>query len=164
LSATVVTVLGGVIAAAITAVYQSFSIYSARTERRLDREVEARNRRREAYERYLSAFQNSSSLFDSEPFPAPDSEEVVKTVNEYWRAYRGLFHIATDAVLLAASNFHRLAWLHDPDLRAGPFEEEFRERFAAVLIEMRRDVFEQTQLPKTTIENLLPYNYPRVRY
>jgi hypothetical protein len=161
------------VAAVITAVYQTFSILSARYERRQDREIESRNRRREAYERYLTAFQDYSALWDpltsdsggtDTPFAyrkgnREEAEtEIAQAANEYWRAYRGLFHVATDAVLSAVTEFHMFGWLQDTDLTDEAFEEEFRVRFAAVLIEMRKDAFVTTQLPQSTIEQLLPYN------
>jgi hypothetical protein len=46
-----------------------------------DRKVELRNRKMKEYERYPTAFRQYGSLYDFDPRPASDSEEVTKAVN-----------------------------------------------------------------------------------
>jgi predicted TPR repeat methyltransferase len=76
--------------------------------------------------------------------------------NQYWRAYRGLFHIAPDKVLLAATEFHMLAFTPIAAGSEEAYVEKFRGQYATMLGEMRSDAFGQTHLSKTMIEERLP--------
>jgi hypothetical protein len=86
-------------------------IVSYVNQKRPERKVELRNRRVKEYDRYLTAYRGYTSLYDFGSTPAQDSPEKIKAVNEYWLAYSNLFNIASDRVLLAASEFHKLAWM-----------------------------------------------------
>src|SRR5215204_4478824 len=101
-----------------------------------DRKVELRNRKMKEYERYPTAFRQYGSLYDFDPRPASDSEEVTKAVNEYWLAYSNLFHIASDSVLLAVADFHKFRWLQEgtADLSDADYDNEFKNRYAIMLI------------------------------
>jgi hypothetical protein len=191
LSATVVlTVLGGVIGAAITAVYQMLSMRSARmsatidrqlataqreidreeaaSQREIDRKIEVRNKRMTAYERYLAAFHGVNSLYSFEPQEPQlensekvNSEKVIKAVNEYWLAYGSLFQIASDAVLIAVTDFHKVGYLLDTTLTLEAYDEEFRDLYATMIIEMRKNAFEETMLQKEFIRDRLPSSTPQ---
>jgi hypothetical protein len=158
LSNTALAVVGGVIAAVITAFYQLFATLSARQSRQIDRAIELQNRRREAYQRYLAAYNGYSSLYDLHPPPAENSKERIEAVKEYWLAYGSLFQIASDPVLLAASDFHKLAWVYDTDLTGKGFEQEFKTLYASMIIEMRKDAFERTLLRKELVEARIPFD------
>jgi hypothetical protein len=157
-SATFLTFFGAVVGAVITATYQLVSLFSARQERRADRAIELQKLRREAYESYLAAYNQYASLYDDYP-PADNDAQVMDARNEYWRAYRGLFHIAPDEVLLAATEFHKLAFT-STDVTEEAYIEKFRDLYATMLGEMRNDAFGQTFLSKTMIEERLPIYIP----
>ena len=161
------TFFGSVVAAVVTATYQALSIYSSREEKRNDRRIELQKLRREAYESYLTAYNQHASLYDFDPPPSEGDPRVIDAKNEYWRAYRGLFHVAPDEVLIAASDFHRFAWMGDyPDSYSESdrwhevYVKQFRELYARMLGEMRRDAFGQTYLPLEMIEDRLPFFMP----
>jgi hypothetical protein len=158
LSATVLAVVGGVIAAIITAMYQLFATMSARQSQQIDRMIELQNRRRDAYQRYLAAFNGYSSLFDLYPPPAESSKERIEAVKEYWLAYGSLFQIASDPVLLAASDFHKVAWVNDTDLTGEAYDQEFKTLYATMIIEMRKDAFERTELSQKLVEERIPFD------
>jgi hypothetical protein len=165
--------LGTILVAIFTA---GFGIYSYRQQKRadnenyvaqkeIDRKIELRNRRVKEYDRYLTAYRAYTSLYDFGDPPAEDSEDRVKAVNEYWLAYSSLFNIASDRVLVAASEFHELAWMDatDKDLAdkesEKPFNEEFKERYATMILKMRHDISEKTELDRDTIVKRLPFNF-----
>jgi hypothetical protein len=148
----------------LTAVFGIISyVYQKRTERK----IELRNRRVKEYDRYLTAYRAYTSLYDFGPPPAEDSEDRVKAVNEYWLAYSTLFNIASDRVLLAASEFHKLAWMDatDKDLAdketEKAFNEEFKDLYTTMILKMRHDVSEKTELDSDTIAERLPFNFSK---
>jgi hypothetical protein len=121
-------------------------------QKRIDREIELRDSRMKAYERYLKAFRGDTSLYDFGHVPAKDSPVKIKAVNEYWLAYSNLFQIAPDSVLLAVTEFHKLAWMEDTELRAEEFDREFKRLYARMIIEMRKDSFNKTEFETTDLE------------
>ena len=127
-------------------------------QKETDRKIELRNRRMQEYERYLTAYRKYSSLYDFDPPPAENSEDRKKAVNEYWLAYSNLFHIASDSVLLAVSEFHNWAWIEDPDI-TNETVEKFKALYAEMIIEMRKDVSERTKLSRDVVQDRLPFNF-----
>src|SRR5215211_1733407 len=117
-------------------------------QKHTDRKVELRNRRMQEYEHYLTAYRKFISLYDFDPVPADNSEDVIKAINEYWLAYSNLFHVASDSVLLAVADFHKLGWMGDTDLTGEAYDQEFKDLYATMIIEMRKDAFEKTELQK----------------
>jgi hypothetical protein len=129
-------------------------------QKKTDREIELRNRRMKEYESYLTAFRKDARLYDYGRTPAEDSKEKIETVNEYWLAYGTLFQLAPDPVLLAVADFHKFAWLREPPGVTGDaYDQRFKTLYAAMIIEMRRDAFEETELPQELVEELLPFNF-----
>ena len=153
-----------VIVAVVTALLGMASyLYQKRT----DMKVELRNRRVKEYDRYLTAYRGYTSLYDFGPPPAEDSPEKIKAVNEYWLAYSNLFNIASDRVLLAASAFHKLAWMDatDKDLAdkktEEKFNEDFKELYTTMILKMRHDFSEKTELDSKEIAERLPFNFSK---
>jgi hypothetical protein len=138
-------------------------VYQKRTERK----VELRNRRVKEYDRYLTAYRGYTSLYDFSPPPAEDSPEKIKVVNEYWLAYSNLFNIASDRVLLAASAFHKLAWMDVTEKNLADeetekaFNEEFKDLYTTMIMKMRHDFSEKTELDEDTIAERLPFNFSK---
>jgi hypothetical protein len=128
-------------------------------EKETDRKIELRNRRMKDYESYLTTYRGYISLYDFDPPPADNDEDRIKAINEYWLAYSNLFQIASDSVLLAVADFHELAWLMEGGLQDEAYEEEFRDRYATMIIEMRKDAFEKTELQKNEVEQRLPFSF-----
>jgi hypothetical protein len=128
-------------------------------QKRTDRKVELRSRRMKEYERYLTAYRGFNSLYDFGPPPTENDEDRVKAINEYWLAYSNLFHIASDSVLLAVADFHKLAWMGETDLTGEAYDQEFKDLYATMIIEMRTDAFEKTELQKEKVKQRLPFNF-----
>jgi hypothetical protein len=128
-------------------------------EKETDRKIELRNRRMKEYERYLTAYRGYTFLYDFDPPPAENDANRIKAVIEYWLAYSNLFQIASDPVLVAVSDFHKLGWMQDTDLISEAYDEEFKNLYATMIIEMRRDAFEKTDLQKELVEERLPFNF-----
>lgn len=101
-------------------------------EKKTEREAELRTRRMKEYERYLTAYRSYWALFDFGRSPAEDSKEHVAAANEYWLSYSNLFHIASDPVLRATSDFHQTGWIEDIDMS----EEDQKQRFKRLYAEM----------------------------
>ena len=78
---------------------------------------------------------------------------------EYWVAYSDLFPLASDAVLLAATNFHKFAWTGDTDLTGEAYDQEFKRVYATLIVEIREEVYEATQLRTDIVEDRLPFNF-----
>jgi hypothetical protein len=127
-------------------------------QKETDRSIELRAQRKQAYEGYLTAYRKYTSLYDFDPQPADNSEAVIRAVNEYWLAYSNLFHIASDPVLTAVSNFHNWAWLGNPSVTEENVND-FREKYAAIIITMREDVSEKTSLSLDEIKYIAPFNF-----
>jgi uncharacterized protein YxeA len=123
-----------------------------------DRSIELRAQRKQVYEGYLTAYRKYTSLYDFDPQPADNSETVIKAVNEYWLAYSNLFHIASDPVLSAVSDFHNWAWLENPPVTKENVDR-FRDLYARIIIAMREDVSERTNLSLAEIQDRLPFNF-----
>jgi hypothetical protein len=132
-------------------------------EKEIDRENELRNQRRKEYERYLTAYRGVASLYDFDPPPADNSEVRIKAVHEYWLAYSKLFNIASDPVLLAVTEYHKFEYMQDHDLTGDAYEEKFKQLYATMIIEMRKDTTEETELQQDLIEERLPFNFSRAR-
>ena len=136
-------------------------------QKRTDMNVELRNRRVKEYDRYLTAYRGYTSLYDFGPTPADDSEDRVKAVNEYWLAYSNLFYVASDPVLLAVTEFHQLAWMDSTnwDLadeeKEETFNQEFKALYTTMIMEMRNDVSEKTELKRAIVEERLPFNFSK---
>jgi hypothetical protein len=128
-------------------------------QKRTDRKVELRSRRMKEYERYLTAYRGYTSLYDFDPPPAENDEDRINAINEYWLAYSNLFHVASDSVLLAVADFHKLGWMGDTDLTGEAYDQEFKDLYATMIIEMRKDAFEKTELQKEKVEERLPFNF-----
>ena len=144
-----------------------FGIVSYVYQKRTERKVELRNRRVKEYDRYLTAYRGYTSLYDFGPPPADDSEDRVKAVNEYWLAYSNLFYIASDRVLLAVTEFHQLAWMESTDRDLADeetekaFNQEFKALYTTMILKMRHDVSEKTELKRETVEERLPFNFSK---
>jgi hypothetical protein len=127
-------------------------------EKETERKIELRNRRMKEYERYLTAYRTYISLYDFDPPPADNSKAVIEAVNEYWLAYGNLFHIASDPVLMAVSDFHNWAWIENPPL-TNETVKKFNDLYAKMIITMREDVSERTELSLEEVKNRLPFNF-----
>jgi hypothetical protein len=156
LSTTTVALL----AAVITAFYQTLSLSSNLYQQRLNRKAEFLIDRRKAYERYLTSYSVYNSLYDFDPPSANNSKERIEAVREYWYAYSGLFPLASDPVLEAVTNFHKLAWMIDTELAAVTYvtydeasDKEYTDLLATMIIEMRRDVLEHALLDRKSISS-----------
>ena len=167
--AAIIAAISAVVGIALTAY---LSLRSYREQKRMDlknyadqketdRKIDLRNLRMKAYERYLKAFRGDTSLYDFGRMPAMDSPVKMKAVNEYWLAYSNLFQIASDPVLLAVTDFHKLAWMWDTNLEGEDFEQEFRSLYATMIILMRQDAFEGTELAQDLVEKRLPFAFPK---
>jgi hypothetical protein len=131
-------------------------------QKKTDRGIELRNQRMKAYDRYLAAYGRNTNLYDATgDRPADDSPEVIASLDEYWLAYRSLFQIALDPVLLAVTDFHKIYWMHDTDLTGDAYFQKFKSLYAAMIIEMRKDAFEETELPKKIVEERIPFYYTK---
>jgi 8-oxo-dGTP pyrophosphatase MutT (NUDIX family) len=136
-----------------------FGLLVYRQQKKTDRKDELIHRRRKEYERYLTAYRARASLGDFDREFARNSPEVIKTESEYWLAYSSLFQFAVDSVLLSVAEFHKFAWMRDPALTGEAWEQEFKSRYANMIIEMRKDAFEETRLDKEQVEQHLPFNF-----
>lgn len=74
-----------------------------------------------------------------------------------------MFQIASDPVLLAATDFHKFAWIQDTDLSGSAYRERFKDLYATMILAMRKDAFEATELPKELIEERLPWYFEDVK-
>jgi hypothetical protein len=129
-------------------------VFTYRNQKRTDRWVELRNRRMKEYERYLTAYADWAVWLDKNN---SDKEEDEKRRKEYWQAYGSLFQIASDRVLLAVTEFHKVVWMNEPPLTGEAWDEKFKELYATMIFEMRADAFEKSELPKKVVEDRLPF-------
>jgi hypothetical protein len=159
--------LGAIAVAVFTAI---FGLITYRQQKRVDREnytaqketdrkIELRNRRMQEYERYLTAYRGYTSLYDFDPPPAQNDKDRIKAINDYWLAYSNLFQIASDSVLVAVTDFHKFEWMQDTDLTGEDNYQEFKRLYATMIIEMRKDAFEETELQKELVKERLPFNF-----
>jgi hypothetical protein len=160
--------LGTITAAVATAI---FGILSYRNQKETDRKVELRNRRMNDYQCYLVNYREAlQALEDSSnegntgdeaktarEYWQTHTAEAKKAASKYWQAYSTLFQIASDPVLLAVTEFHKLAWRNDPPLTGEAYSKKFRELYATMICEMRRDAFAKTKLRKELVEERLPF-------
>jgi hypothetical protein len=145
-------------AAALAFVTALLGIGSYWYQKITERKIELRNRRMQAYESYLTAYRKDILLYDQDPPPANDSEEVVEAEAAYWLAYSSLFQIASDPVIIAVADFHQCAWIEDPT--ASPESiEQFKVLYADMIKKMRVDVSEKTELSEDQIKAHLPFNF-----
>lgn len=155
MSSIIIPILVAVVPTVIAAL---IGVFTYREQKKTDRNIELRNRRMQAYESYLTAYRKYLALYDFDPQPPDNSKAVIKAVNEYWLAYSNLFHVASDPVLRAVSDFHNWAWVENP-----PLTEEnvgkFNALYAKIIITMREDVSERTELSLEEVENRLPFNF-----
>ena len=158
------SVLIPILLAVIPAVVAALiGVVTYRNQKRTDRQLELTNLRMKGYERYLTAYRGYTSLYDFDPPPADNDEDRIKAINEYWLAYSNLFQIASDPVLLAVTDFHNLAWMKQPpELTDEAFDEEFKDLYAKMIITMRKDAFEETELKKERVAERLPFNFSQV--
>jgi hypothetical protein len=132
-------------------------------QKKTDREIELRNQRMKGYDHYLTAYRGYTSLSDFHPPPAENDQDRIKAINEYWLAYSSLFQIAEDPVLLPVTEFHELAWMRNTDLVDAAFDDRFKDLYATMVIEMRRDAFVETNLEKDLVKERLPFNFSERR-
>jgi hypothetical protein len=138
-------------------------IFTYRAQKRTDRHVELRNLRIKAYEQYISAFRawtTLSSWYEGARRQPEDIDEQKQAASgSYWMAYGSLFQIASDTVLEAVIDFHEFAWLWRTDLQGDDWDEEFKNRYTTMIIEMRKDAFEKTQLGEDRVKEHLPFDF-----
>lgn len=158
--------LGTILVAIFTAI---FGIYSYQRQKRvdsqnyveqkkIDRDIELRNQRMKEYERYITAYQKHTSLYDVAPPPADNSKTVIESRTEYWVAYSNLFQIASDPVVTAASDFHKYWWgEYDPTNKEN--QKIFGALYAKLIIAMRADVSERTKLSPAELEKRIPFDF-----
>jgi hypothetical protein len=169
-------ILGTILATVLAGV---FGIISYRSQKDTDRAIELRNQRAKGYEDYLTAYhtwvrwtdaaaaKDATSARDemAKAYAAYASDEVAKHREkanfEYWLAYSHLFQIAADPVLEAVSEFHQFEWMGKTSLTGDDWNERFYELYAAMVFEIRKDVFEETKLPKDLIQERLPFSFPK---
>jgi len=132
-----------------------FGLWSYGQQRRVDREVDLRNQRRKDYERYITAYQKDTSLYDYDPRPTETSEAKISARSEYWIAYSNLFQIASDPVVRATSNFHNFWWEYDPSNQEQ--FNEFSALYAKMIVAMRVDVSERTELSLEEMRERVPF-------
>lgn len=128
------------------------AIYSYRSQKETDRHVELRNRRMKDYESYLSAYASTFAWVEE------GSPEEAAATKEYWRAYNNLFQVASDPVLLAVTDLHTFAWLQKTELSREDWAQGFRRLYADMILKMRVDAFERTELERHVVEQRLPFD------
>ena len=155
--------IGTILVAVVTAIFGIFSYKQQKREdsknyveqKRIDREVDLRKQRIEDYERYITAYQKDTSLYDFDPRPTETSEAKLQARSEYWVAYSNLFQIASDPVLRAASDFHKFWWEYDSTDEEQ--NEEIASLYAKMIMAMREDVSEKTNMTLEDIEGRVPF-------
>jgi intergrase/recombinase len=145
-----VPTLGAVMLAAVTAI---FGILSYRNQKETDRQIELRNRRMKDYDAYLAAY------YHYRMWEGVDKDKTDKAALEYQDAYRNLFQVASDRVLIAATDFNEFAWRENTTLTGEDYRNRFKELYATLILEMRRDAFEKTKLPRDLVEERLPWAF-----
>ena len=152
MSSVLIPILVAVVPTAFAAL---FGIFTYSQQKRVDREIDLRNQRMKDYERFITAYQNDTSLYDYDPRPTESSEAKIKARNEHWAAYSNLFQIASDPVVRAASDFHNFWWEYDPT-----DEKQFKQfsaLYAKMIMAMREDVSERTELSLEEMEYRVPF-------
>jgi hypothetical protein len=133
---------GTILAASITA---NRGLRNYREQKDADREYDLIKRRQQEYERYLTAFGRAGRWKGNNPQKHEEAEA------EYHEAHDNLLLIGSDGVIIAANAFHSQYVSRDP--------REWREtkrRYADLVIAMRKDGFEETELTNEEIsENIL---------
>jgi hypothetical protein len=150
--ADLLTTFGPILVAALTA---RFGIYSYRNQKETDRWVELRNRRMKDYDSYLAAY------YHYRMWDEVDKAKTDQAALDYQDAYRNLFQVASDRALIAATDFNEFAWRGNTSLTGVEYEAKVRDLYATLILEMRRDAFEETRLPKDLVERRLPWVFDR---
>jgi hypothetical protein len=125
-----------------------FGIRNYRKQKAIDREVELRNIKAKAYERYLATYSDVERMWDTEEF----EQGRLK----YAQAYHRLFQVASDDVLLSVAKFHHHVW-DTPTSQEG-WLDTWKDLYATVLLHMRQDATAATNIPKDQIIEFLPWS------
>ena len=132
------------IAVALIAANQAVKGY--REQKILDRQEDLIRRRQQEYERYLGAFTQAGRWKGVDPIKHAEAE------GEYHRAHDNLLLVASDDVVTAANVFHRYyVYTSSPD------PKETKLRYAAMVVAMRKDGFEETTLSVKEVAMNIPW-------
>jgi hypothetical protein len=151
LTSVLIPVLGTFVVAIVTA---AFGLRNYRQQREIDRKVELRNRRAKEYERYLTAYA------DVRRWDGVDDDKHEAANLKYYRAYHNLFQVASDPVLKAATEFHNsVAWGGEPHEAGEEYGKRFKKLYGRMILAMRKDAFEATEIPEAVIVERLPWYF-----
>ncbi len=137
-------IAAGAIWAARTAA--KLGVKGYREQKKQDREEELIKRRQLEYERYLTAFSNAGR------WKGVDDEKHAEAEAEYHEAHSNLLLVGSDDAITAANKFHRY-YVHAE--RVDP--REVKMRYAAMIVAMRKDGFEETELSVREVAMNIPW-------
>jgi hypothetical protein len=106
-----------------------------------------RKTRAEQYRKYFDAFWEVNYKAGTPEHPAAHAD--------YQKALHNLYVVASDAVFLATTDFHRYIVQH-PTAESKNLDE-INSKYAAMVIAMRKDGFEKTKLSNTQISSRLTF-------
>jgi hypothetical protein len=124
-------------------------IRNYRKQKAIDREVELRNIKAKAYERYLATYFDLERVWGTEEFE--------QATLKYSQAHHRLFQVASDDVLLSVAKLHQHVWA-TPTSQEG-WLDTWKDLYATMLLDMRQDAAEATNIPKEQIIEFLPWSF-----
>ncbi len=137
-------VAAGAILAAFIAANRGVKAY--REQKRQDREEELIRRRQSEYESFLTAFGTAGR------WKGVDPQKHYEAENKYHAAHNNLLLIASEKVIECANQFHSYY------VNAQPVEpKEMKLRYARMVVEMRKEVFEETKLSVREVAMNIPW-------
>ena len=137
-------VAGGALIAALVAARRGVQAYGE--QKKQDREEELIRRRQSEYERYLTAFGRAGRS------KGIDLNRHAEAQEEYHEAHANLLLVGSERVIEAANAFHRYYVHADP---VDP--KEMKLLYAKMVVEMRREVFEETKLSAVEVAKNIPW-------
>lgn len=128
-----------------------------REQKAVDRAEELRKERAKAYATYLSGYAEMERWRGV----AGKEKEFAEALLAYSKNYSALFNVAEDNVLIPTSEFHEFALVQtNPGWDYDRWLEEWRRRYAKMLLLMRKDAFvAETAIFEDELAKRLPWDY-----
>jgi hypothetical protein len=125
-------------------------------QKETDRQDANTKARAKIYKKYLTAYASVMAWPED-----GDPADYAKRYEQYYDAYHDLFQVAEDDVFEATTAFHQIAWREGivsvPAEEEESYKEKWKKAYAQMLIAMRADAFEKTDLPVEEIAQRLPW-------
>jgi hypothetical protein len=153
----IAAIIGAISAVAVAIVTAILGLHTYPRQKAVDRREELRKERGKAYADYLSTYAETERWRGV----TEKEKEYGEALLAYSKKYGALFNVADDSVLLPTTRFHEFVMVEDNSNWS--YEEwvtEWKHRYAAMLVAMRRDAFiDTTELSEEALAERLPWYF-----